>query len=235
MPFALATYAVPVVGSTVTLNGLVVTVLCLTGAVSLVNSLVPMESGIAIVLWIGIIITAQAFSAVPREHAPAVAVGLFPAIAAWGFTVTNGAFLMANGKTMQELLTSLSSTGEPTGGITNIEVNGFLLHGLISLERGYIFTCMILAAISAFLIDRRFFTAGVWSLIGAACAAIGLTHAYQLSGNGVDFLFAFTSSSSDAALIYRSWNVAIGYLLMSAAFFAFGAYFQGKDIPRVEH
>ncbi|MBC8115171.1 MAG: NCS2 family permease, partial [Candidatus Saccharimonas sp.] len=175
-----------------TLNGLVVTALCLTGAVSLVNSLVPMESGIAIVLWIGIIITAQAFSAVPREHAPAVAVGLFPAIAAWGFTVTNGAFLMAGGKTMQELLTSVTSTGEPTGGISNIEVNGFLLHGLISLERGYIFTCMILAAISAFLIDRKFFTAGVWSLIAAAFAAVGLTHAYQLSGNGVDFLFAFT-------------------------------------------
>ena len=218
-----------------TLNGLVVTALCLTGAVSLVSSLVPMESGIAIVLWIGIIITAQAFSAVPREHAPAVAVGLFPAIAAWGFTVTNGAFIMANGKTMQELLTSLSSSGEPTGGITNVEVNGFLLHGLISLERGYIFTCMILAAISAFLIDRRFFTAGVWSLIGAAFAAIGLTHAYQLSGNGVDFLFAFTPPASTTVLTYRSWNVAIGYLLMSAAFFAFGAYFKGKNIPHIEH
>ena len=217
-----------------TLNGLVVTALCLTGAVSLVNSLVPMESGIAIVLWIGIVITAQAFSAVPREHAPAVAVGLFPAIAAWGFTVVNGAFLVAQGTTMQKLLTSVSSTGEPTGGITNVEVNGFLLHGLISLERGYIFTCMILAAISAFLIDRKFFTAGVWSLIAAACAAIGLTHAYQLSGNGVDFLFAF-SPPTPTALTYRSWNVAIGYLLMSAAFFAFGVHFKGKDIPRVEH
>ena len=218
-----------------TLNGLVVTALCLTGAVSLVNSIVPMESGIAIVLWIGIIITAQAFSAVPREHAPAVAVGLFPAIAAWGFTVTQGAFFMAGGKTIQELLTGLSKNGEPTGSITNIEVNGFLLHGLISLERGYIFTCMMLAAISAFLIDRKFFTAGVWSLIAAACAAIGLTHAYQLSGNGVDFLFAFTSPVSPTALTYRSWNVAIGYLLMSAAFFAFGANFKGKDLPRIEH
>jgi AGZA family xanthine/uracil permease-like MFS transporter len=218
-----------------TLNGLVITALCLTGAVSLVNSLIPMESGIAIVLWIGIIITAQAFSAVPREHAPAVAVGLFPAIAAWGFTVTQGAFFLAGGKTMQQLLTRETASVGPIGGITNVEVNGFLLHGLISLERGYIFTCMILAAISAFLIDRKFFTAGVWSLIAAGFAAVGLTHAYQLSGNGVDFLFAFTSPSSDVALVYRSWNVAIGYLLMSAAFFAFGAYFKGKDIPRIEH
>lgn len=218
-----------------TLNGLVVTALCLTGAVSLVNSLVPMESGIAIVLWIGIIITAQAFSAVPREHAPAVAVGLFPAIAAWGCTVTQGAFFLAGGKTMQQLLTRETTAVGPIGGITNVEVNGFLLHGLISLERGYIFTCMILAAISAFLIDRKFFTAGVWSLIGAVCAAIGLTHAYQLNGNGVDFLFAFTQPAATTALTYRSWNVALGYLLMAAAFFTFGASCKGQNIPRIEH
>ena len=38
----------------------------------------------AIVLWIGIVITAQAFQATPREHAPAVVVGLLPGVAAWG-------------------------------------------------------------------------------------------------------------------------------------------------------
>ena len=211
-----------------TLNGLVVTAICLTGTVSLINSVIPMESGIAIVLWIGIIITAQAFSAVPREHAPAVAVGLFPAIAAWGFTVTQGAFYKAEGKSLQDLLIA-----DPRANVSD-----FVLHGMISLQQGYIFTCMILAAISAFLIDRRFFTAGVWSLVGALCAAVGLTHAYQFSEhdrNMVDFLFAFTTPASTSALTYRSWDVAIGYLLMAAAFFAFGAYVRGRDIPRVEH
>ncbi len=211
-----------------TLNGLVVTAICLTGTVSLINSVIPMESGIAIVLWIGIIITAQAFSAVPREHAPAVAVGLFPAIAAWGFTVTQGAFYKAEGKSLQDLLIA-----DPRANVSD-----FVLHGMISLQQGYIFTCMILAAISAFLIDRRFFTAGVWSLVGALCAAVGLTHAYQFSEhdrNMVDFLFAFTTPVSTSALTYRSWDVAIGYLLMAAAFFAFGKYARGRDIPRVEH
>ena len=56
---------------------------------------VPIEAGIAIVLWIGVIITAQAFQATPLRHAPAVAVGLFPAIAAWGATVVAGAFIVA--------------------------------------------------------------------------------------------------------------------------------------------
>ena len=208
-----------------TLNGLVVTAICLTGAVSLINSVVPMESGIAIVLWIGIIITAQAFSAVPREHAPAVAVGLFPAIAAWGFTVTQGAFRMAEGKSLQNLMSA-----DPRANVSD-----FVLHGMISLQQGYIFTCMILAAISAFLIDRRFFTAAIWSLVGALCAAVGLTHAYQLDGNVVDFLFVASTPASKAVLMYRSWDVAIGYLLMSVAFFAFGAYSRGRDLPRVEH
>ena len=63
------------------LNGIVVTAICLTGTVTLISRIIPMESGVAIVLWIGIIIIAQAFQSTPREHAPAVALGLFPAIA----------------------------------------------------------------------------------------------------------------------------------------------------------
>lgn len=208
-----------------TLNGIVITVICLTGAISLINSLIPMESGIAIVLWIGIIITAQAFSAVPKEHAPAVAVGLFPAIAAWGFTVTQGALFKAEGKSLQDLLASSPQAN----------VNDFVLHGMISLQQGYIFTCMILAAISAFLIDRRFMTAGVWSLVGAFCAGVGLTHAYQLNGNMVDYLFAFSSPATDAVMTYRSWDTALGYLLMAAAFFIFGACTRGRPLPVVEH
>jgi AGZA family xanthine/uracil permease-like MFS transporter len=209
-----------------TLNGLVVTVICLTGAVEMINALIPMESGIAIVLWIGIIITAQAFSAVPPEHAPAVAVGLFPAIAAWGFTVCQGAFFKSGGKTLQDLMTADS----------HANVNDFVLHGMISLQQGYIFTCMILAAISAFLIDRKFYTAAIWSLIGAAVAAIGLTHSYQLNGNVVDFLFAMPQTVNASALTYRSWDVAIGYLLMAASFFLFGTYVRGQpEIERIAH
>ena len=169
-----------------------------------------------IVLWIGIIITAQAFQTTPRDHAPAVAVGLFPAIAAWGLTIAQGAFIAAgkvqpHAPTMQAVLES------------HADLNGFLLHGLLVLERGYIFTCMILAAISAFLIDRKFYTAGVWSLIAAAFAALGLTHAYQLSGNVVDFLFIFAEPHPDA-LFTHTFGIAVGYLLFAAVFFFFGWY-----------
>ncbi len=200
-----------------TLNGIVVMLICLSGTVAIINAAVPIEAGIAIVLWIGIIITAQAFQATPHEHAPAVAIGLFAAIAAWGKTVTEGAFVMVqsaeSAPTMQQLLGNDMAT----------QVNGFLLHGMIVVERGYIFTCMILAAVCAFLIDRKFYTAAVWSLIAAALAGIGLTHAYQLSGNNVDFLFVFTQPA-EGAMSFRAAGIAIGYLLFAATFALFGLY-----------
>ena len=101
--------------------------------------------------------------------------------------------------------------------------NGFLLHGLIVLERGYIFTCMVLAAVSACLIDRRFFRATNWSLIGAVVTLLGLCHAYQLVGNDLDYLLLF-ASGAEGAIQYRAYAVAVGYGLMAVIFFAFGIY-----------
>ncbi|WLT37419.1 hypothetical protein NON20_16335 [Synechocystis sp. B12] len=66
------------------LNGLVMAVLCLTGSLSLLVYLIPIDSAMAIVLWIGIIIVSQSFSATPVNHYPAVVIGLLPGIAAWG-------------------------------------------------------------------------------------------------------------------------------------------------------
>jgi AGZA family xanthine/uracil permease-like MFS transporter len=208
-----------------TLNGLAVSVICLTGTVALINSVVPMQAGIAIVLWIGIIITAQAFQATPSEHAPAVAVGLFPAIAAWGQTVMIGAFFVAGGVTVQAILDKNPLT----------EVNGFLIHGLLLMERGYIFTCMILAAISALLIDRKFFSAAGWSIVGACFAGVGLTHAYQIQGNNVDYLFCFTPTAPDVRAFHAT-GVAVGYLLFALVFAVFGIFCRrNPHITKLEH
>ena len=201
-----------------TLNGLVISAICFTGTVGVIAALIPLEAGVAIVLWIGVIITAQAYQATPTEHAPAVAVGLFPAIAAWGATVMLGAFLMAGGK-IQPILET---------GARSAEVNGFLIHGLLLMERGYIFTCMILAAISAFLIDRKFYAAAAWSLVAAIFTAIGLMHAYQIAGNNLDFLLLFTEPNVKA-FHYYAVDIAIGYILFAVTFAAFGWYAERRN------
>lgn len=200
-----------------TLNGLVISIICLTGTVTLIGQAIPIDAGIAIVMWIGIVITAQAFQTTPKAHAPAVAIGLFPAIAAWGATLLtggSGAFAVAGGSTLQELLAADSGSAS---------VSGFLVHGLLAMERGYIITCMVLAALSVCLIERKFLAAATWAVVAAASAAGGLTHAYQLQDNNIDSLFAF-APLSDGAYGFRAHGIAIGYLLSAACFVLVGLY-----------
>ena len=152
---------------------------------------------------------------VDARHAPAVAMGLFPAIAAWGATVVEGAFRVSGGQTLSQVLLANSST----------EANGFLVQGLISMERGSIFTCMILAAISAFLIDRKFYSAALWSILAACCTTLGLMHAFQVEGNSINYLFNLTlplvqtpPAPPEGVYYYRALTVAVGYLLAAGAF-----------------
>ena len=65
------------------LNGFFWILIVVGGLAVPIARFVPIEAGAAIVVWIAIIITAQAFQATPKEHAPAVAFRLFPALAAW--------------------------------------------------------------------------------------------------------------------------------------------------------
>jgi len=172
-----------------TLNGIFFFIVCVTGAIGLIDSVIPIQAGIAIVFWIGIVITAQAFQATPAAHAPAVAVGLFPAIAALGAGI---------------IKTFTSSE--------DIIIFGATVRGFFIMEAGFIFTSMILAAISVYLIERRFYRAAVWSAIGAVLSFIGVIHAYAIKpGN---------QTISDIG-----WGAgktfAFGYCLMGLIFFFF--------------
>ena len=155
------------------LNGVFISFLCLTGTINTVLTFVPLEAGIGILLYIGIIIVAQSFQETPKEHAPAVALGLFPALAAWGLLMVETG-LRAGGKSLAEV---------GTGSF------GVAIHGMISLERGFIFTSMILAAIGVFLIEREFRRAALWSLAAALFAAVGIIHAYEITPGGVTSSF----------------------------------------------
>lgn len=186
------------------LNGVFFVVMALFGLTYLVNAIVPMEAGIAIVLWIGIIITAQAFDATDSRHAPAVAVGLFPAIAAWGLLIlsqTLGAAGMATGN--PELATAaLENPGA-------FAIAGLRLNGLIAISQGFMITCMLWSATSAFLIDRDFRRAAIWMLVGAGLSFFGFIHAGSMSAAGAVYEIGFGTGAR--------W--ALGYALC-AAFFA---------------
>ena len=63
-----------------------VTVLFLSwfGIISVMSSLIPVVAISPILLYIGMLIGAQAFQETPKSHAPAIVLALVPHIAAWG-------------------------------------------------------------------------------------------------------------------------------------------------------
>ena len=186
------------------LNGVFFAVVAILGLTSLIHALVPMSAGIAIVLWIGIVITAQAFQATPREHAPAVAIGLFPAIGAWGVLIlsqTLGAVGMATGDF--NIAALVLSKREAFAGA------GIHLDGMVALSQGFMLSSMVWAAISTHLIDRRFASAALWAIIGAVLACCGFMHTGKLGPTGAIMEIGW----------FPGWRWAVGYGLC-AIFFA---------------
>ena len=57
--------------------------------------MIPLVAILPILLYIGLVIGAQAFQATPREHAPAVVLALIPNIAEWAQTQIDGALAAA--------------------------------------------------------------------------------------------------------------------------------------------
>lgn len=180
------------------LNGVFIAAICLTGALSWVAWAVPVDAGMAIVLWIGIVITAQAFQSVDPKHAPAVVMGLLPGVGAWG------ALMAKNGL-------RAAGMGTPDHPFTPDLIGAFKgsdtwIHGAFALEQGFIFTAMVLASVTVCLIDRLFYKAAVWALLGALLSVSGLMHGY-----------AFTPGDTVVSLT-PGWVWAAGYAFMAVVF-----------------
>ncbi|WAC07293.1 MAG: hypothetical protein OS130_13850 [Thermodesulfobacteriota bacterium] len=178
------------------LNAFFIGFICLSGLVNLIFNLIPIEAGAAIVLWIGIIMTAQAFQTTSLKHAPAVAFGLFPAVAAYGISV------------MEKTL-GIAGKSWATISLDVFRSNGFYISGMIALERGFILTAMILAAIVVFVIEKEFFKTGCWAIIGSLLSFVGVIQAYKIIGSGIISVIGLNSSP----------YFSIGYLTMGGAFF----------------
>ncbi len=176
------------------LNAALFTVLCLTGSLAFVAWLVPIEAGMAIVLWIGIMMAAQSFEATPRHHAPAVVMGLLPGLGAWGVLMAKDGLRAGHAAFSPELVQKMSEGGNYIGG-------GF------ALEQGFIFTAMILSAVTVHLIEKRFASAAFWCLAAAALSAVGLMHSY-----------VFTPADAIGSFGVPAWQYVAGYTAMAAVF-----------------
>ncbi len=169
------------------LNGAVICAIVLFGLVGQVLRVVPLEVTLGILLWIGLVMTAQAFQASPQPHALAVAAGLIPALAAW--------LLVQIETTLRVAGTDLVRTSERFAPDLHI-------HGVIALSQGFLITSIIYAAVMALVIDHKFKRAAAWLLAAGFFSSIGLIHAYKITPNGVENSFAWFTAAPGFAIAY---------------------------------
>lgn len=196
------------------LNGIAVSLLCLTGAFALLAWAVPPDAGIAIIVWIGIVITAQAFEATPSVHMPAVAVGMIPGLVAWTSLVIKTGWRSAGYGTTEGLALSPAL-------VDAAHANNFFVDGGFALEQGFIYSAMILAAMTVHILDRQFAKAAVWSLSAAALSTLGLMHAWQFTAGDtvvhIPLLELISEHGGSTALseIVPAWEYALAYSVVA--------------------
>jgi adenine/guanine/hypoxanthine permease len=187
-------------------TGLMVIVLSWFGIIALLLSLIPVVAISPILLYIGMLIGAQAFQETPKSHAPAVVLALVPHLAAWCKTLMDGALQAAG-------------TSAHAVGLDKLGQVGVLYHGLEVLGGGAILTGLVFGAIGAFIIDKKFLAASAFAAAGAALTFFGFMHG-EAVGIAVTptvavayavvaaFLFALSRSADVAAESIQATHAA---------------------------
>jgi AGZA family xanthine/uracil permease-like MFS transporter len=144
-------------------TGVMVIILSWFGVIAVMSSLIPLVAISPILLYIGMLIGAQAFQESPKIHAPAIILAIIPNIAAWGKLLVDSA---------------LGAAGTNAGavGLDKLGQVGVLYHGLELLGAGAILTGMTWGAIGSLIIDKKYTEAAAFAAAGAALTFFGFMH-----------------------------------------------------------
>ena len=161
-----------------------------------VLQVVPLEATLGILLWIAVVMTAQAFTEVPREHA-----SRWPS--AWcprsprGSSCSSSRLLRIAGTSLLEAADGLTAAG-------------VFIDGAVALSQGFLLTSMLLAAIVAHVTDRRLGVAALWTLAAAACSPASASSTATRSRRAASSRVCSTSSSARTPRT-RPWSSALAY------------------------
>ncbi len=173
-------------------TGLMVIILAWFGIIAVLLALIPVVAISPILLYIGMLIGAQAFQTTPSSQAPAIVLALTPHVAAWGKTILDGAL-------------GAAGTSAAAVGMDKLAGQGVLYHGLEVMGGGSILTGLVLGAIGAFVIERKFTEAAAFALAGAVLTFFGFMH-------------------GEAIGLAVTPTVAVAYLIVAAFIFSLGRY-----------
>ncbi len=191
-------------------TGIMVVVLSWFGIISVMLALVPVVAISPILLYIGMLIGAQAFQTTPIKHAPAIVVALTPHLAAWA-KLQIDTMLGATVNAAQAVggLAADKVGDVKAAAIASLPQQGVLYHGLEVMGGGSILAGLILGAIGVFIIERDFVKASAFALAGAVLTYFGFMHGEAV---GVGGGFGVTP------------GVALAYAVVAAGFFVVGKY-----------
>jgi AGZA family xanthine/uracil permease-like MFS transporter len=189
-------------------TGIMVVLLSWFGIISVLLALVPVVAISPILLYIGMLIGAQAFQTTPVKHAPAIVLALTPHLAAWAKLQ------------IDTMLASTMAAAQSVGGLAADKVDavkaaaiaalpqqGVIYHGLEVMGGGSILAGLILGAIGVFVIERDFTKASAFALAGAVMTYFGFMHGEAVGvGGGLGV----------------TPGVALAYAAVAAGLFALG-------------
>ncbi|MGF2069801.1 MULTISPECIES: hypothetical protein [Enterococcus] len=133
------------------------------GLISLLLSIIPIEAILPILIYIGLVIGAQAFQETESKYVPAVILALIPWLADWG-------------RTMIENALTAAGTDPLSVGYEVISDAGVEFSGMLVLGSGAIIISMLWASLLSFIIDRNFNKAAVVAVLGAVFSFFGIIH-----------------------------------------------------------
>jgi AGZA family xanthine/uracil permease-like MFS transporter len=171
-------------------TGILMLVLTWFGVIGLMMAIIPSVALLPILLYIGMLIGAQAFQESPHKHAPAVVLAIVPTIAAWGTTQINNAL-------------GAAGTDAGTVGLDTLANNGVLYQGLHILGSGATLAGIILGSIAVLIIDKKLDKAAYFALAGALLTFFGLIHSeaigmFKMPGVAASYLIV-------AGFLFACW------------------------------
>jgi AGZA family xanthine/uracil permease-like MFS transporter len=186
-------------------TGIMVVVLAWFGIISVLLALVPVVAISPILLYIGMLIGAQAFQTTPLKHAPAIVLALTPHLAAWAklqIDTMLGSTLDAAEKVGAMAPDKIAAV--KSAALASLPQQGVLYHGLEVLGGGSILAGLVLGAIGVFVIERDFVKAAAFAAAGAVLTYFGFMHGEAVGiGGGLGV-------TPGVALAYAV--VAVGFL-----------------------
>jgi len=149
-------------------TGCVVLLVLCSGAAAVVLSVVPVEGLDSFIIFVGLIVCADAVKVLPSRHWPAYMIGLVPGVCNWAATqaTTFAASIWPAGERKPNF-------NDPA--IWSKDASGAMA-GLQALGSGYILSSVCLCSVVMALVDREFLSAAGWCFVSGLLAVVGLIH-----------------------------------------------------------